>query len=1023
MSNNPFVGLRPYKSSESDFFFGRKKEVEDVLSILQKNKLVLLTGPAGSGKSSIINAGLIPRLKKGFSGQSGNEWAICKFRPGLSSINNLSVSLSQGELVLDHKPKTSDFKTYKKTIENVESLAVAKIYKESEIFNKKNLLIIIDQLEDLFVFNEYSNSNYNETEALLNIAARTVKLTETSIYFVLVLKTEFIKNLSLFSNFQHLISGCEYSLQKLSGQGIHEIIENTFFKKNISFKNSFLEKINNDLKKDLSLLTNLQYLFYNIYQNSKENDIISEENTQDFGTISTVLKIKFSNFFNKLDNDEKIFFEMFYKSLFNLEMSDNNSDYKKLGDLIINSGKDKKFVLDFINKVQLNFQSKFEKIQPIIYQTNENSKYNLNDIIIVNYIKTEIYKWDKEKTWLNEELKFFDDYNLFYNYSKKYKNGSIGLLKSPELDLALNWRNNNFNNENWAKNYNLNYEQTINYINKSEITWNKEIEYKELKRRQDLKRRKRFTQIILGFLLIAIIAFFYAKKEQRIAAEQKIEADIAKEDALNSAKLAEMSRIKADIAKEDALNSAKLEEKSRIKADIEANNARKSAKLAAKQKIEADIAKEFALNLAKLAAERKEEADLARNKAEKLKNASLIETEFFPLVLKLEKLGIDDFEENKLKKLIIIDSALSKALKYEKINLELNNKSKETESLYILLQTSLQVLENKNSYSESSMLIGKTDDKSAIRAISTFEKKMIAYGGDNGLLTIINDSVSKNINILNERLRSIKFINNEKILVGTFEGNLYQINIIDEEINLLNTFDSTIENIYSDYSNYIYLVKENSLSVYDLNFNLIKKNELNISASYYDTNRKSLFLVSENKIFSYTDNTFNELKLYGIQDSSDNEFDLQKTVITSFVKINNLLVLGTQKGQLIFYISTGKNNYKYREKIDVHFTEITKLFFDKYNKILYSSSYDNQLLKYNLFENDSLDIKNANNNLLSLEGHQKWVWDINEYIDYQGKRRLLTSDENGNLISWFLNQKDLVEKVSELQETEKNKMN
>ena len=45
--------------------------------------------------------------------------------------------------------------------------------------------------------------------------------------------------------------------------------------------------------------------------------------------------------------------------------------------------------------------------------------------------------------------------------------------------------------------------------------------------------------------------------------------------------------------------------------------------------------------------------------------------------------------------------------------------------------------------------------------------------------------------------------------------------IIDEKINLLNTFDSPIKNIYSDYSNYIYLVKENSLSVYDLNFNIV----------------------------------------------------------------------------------------------------------------------------------------------------------------------------------------------------------
>jgi WD40 repeat protein len=213
------------------------------------------------------------------------------------------------------------------------------------------------------------------------------------------------------------------------------------------------------------------------------------------------------------------------------------------------------------------------------------------------------------------------------------------------------------------------------------------------------------------------------------------------------------------------------------------------------------------------------------------------------------------------------------------------------------------------------------------------------------------------------------------------------------------------------------------LSVYDLNFNFIKNNKLDISASYYDAKRKSLFLVSENKIFSYTDNTFNELKLSKTQDSSDNEFDLQKTVITSFVKINNLFVLGTQKGQMIFYINIGKNSYEYKEKIDVHFTEITKLFFDNYNKILYSSSYDNQLLKFNLFEKDSLDINNANNNSLSLEGHQKWVWDIDEYVDLEGKRRLLTSDENGNLISWFLNQKDLVERVSELHEKEKNKMN
>ena len=76
MSKNPFIGLRPYKTSENESFHGREKEVESILSIIQKNKLVFLTGPSGSGKTSIINAGIIPRLRNGFTGQSGSRWSI-----------------------------------------------------------------------------------------------------------------------------------------------------------------------------------------------------------------------------------------------------------------------------------------------------------------------------------------------------------------------------------------------------------------------------------------------------------------------------------------------------------------------------------------------------------------------------------------------------------------------------------------------------------------------------------------------------------------------------------------------------------------------------------------------------------------------------------------------------------------------------------------------------------------------------------------------------------------------------------
>ena len=104
----PFPGLRPYRSSESNIFFGREREVEDSLSILQQYKLVTITGDNGSGKTSLIDAGLIPKIQKGFSGQQGKEWSICKFRPGISPIENLSNSLSErGGLYLGGKAKTS----------------------------------------------------------------------------------------------------------------------------------------------------------------------------------------------------------------------------------------------------------------------------------------------------------------------------------------------------------------------------------------------------------------------------------------------------------------------------------------------------------------------------------------------------------------------------------------------------------------------------------------------------------------------------------------------------------------------------------------------------------------------------------------------------------------------------------------------------------------------------------------------------------------------------------------------------
>ena len=965
MSNNPFIGFRPYKTSEKDIFFGKEKEVEKILSIIQKNKLVILTGPSGSGKSSLINAGVIPRLNNGFIGQSGNKWSICKFRPGLSPLYNLSYSLSSGELVKDKKPKTSDFKNYKKIIHDNKGLGVAKIYKDSEINNNKNLLVIIDQLEDLFIFSNYYNGEaLNDDENLLNIVSRTVRLNDTPIYFLVSLKTEYLKHLSSYTNIQEVLSVSQYSIQNIGQDGILKIINETFTKQKIDFEDSLIDNLIKIASKDTSLLTSVQVLFQTFYKSFNKGDTITEENSESLGNLNTIIDLKFSNFYNGLNEEEKIFFETFYKSIFNIQQTDINADFRSINSLIKCSNEGEDFVKAFIIKLNDNFQEKFEIVPITTGFKSKKTFLKLKDVLIQNYIVSQKYKWNKEIQWLEEETKSYEGLITYYNYSENYKNGKIGLLKSPELDLAIKWKNNSYHSDRWSNNYNIDFKQTFDFIEKSETVDLNEKKAKQL----ELLRKKRARKIIyiVGSIVLIVISIISI-----VSLKLKNEADELKIKAIDSAKMAVISA-----------NEARKEKE---KADEARDDARENER-------EAKIQQKAAIK--------------AQKEAEMMRKSSDLENEFYTLSLRLDKLiSQNETYDKEDKQIEIINESLEKASDFEDNSIELNGESQETESLYVLLQKSLQTLENKESYSRTSMLIGKTADNSAVRSIDVIDKKHITYGGDNGKLFYkINDETQFKI-LKNERIRSVKFKNNNEILIGTFNGKIYNYNISKNILDQVYSFNTSVKEIFILSSNDIIIISEESLGLLNSKYDFKDQVNIDISSSYYNKENESIYFSSKNIFYSYKN---------GLKKINLINYELKNKIITSILFFDDYLVLGTKSGEILFYKEDDANNFYHIGKIDLHFTEITKLYYDSTNRILYSSSFDNQLLKYNLFEENILNIKEAKNKHLSLEGHQKWIWNISEYTDNKNRRRLLTIDENGNVISWFLNQENLVDKVKSL---------
>ena len=90
----PFKGLASFQAEDAPFFFGRETLVDDLVRRLQIGRTLVIGGPSGSGKSSMMRAGLIPALAAGALPGS-QHWQILLFSPGSDALGELAHQLGR----------------------------------------------------------------------------------------------------------------------------------------------------------------------------------------------------------------------------------------------------------------------------------------------------------------------------------------------------------------------------------------------------------------------------------------------------------------------------------------------------------------------------------------------------------------------------------------------------------------------------------------------------------------------------------------------------------------------------------------------------------------------------------------------------------------------------------------------------------------------------------------------------------------------------------------------------------------
>ena len=231
-SRNPFPGLRPFEMEEHHLFFGRDGQSDELLRQLRRHSFVAVLGVSGSGKSSLVRAGLFPALYGGMMSSVGSDWRIVVCRPGGDPYRNLARSLALSR-PLDHpdfplqltKNQTILMAMVEATLRrNVNGVSEA--LRLPRVEKSKNYLIVVDQFEELFRFKSLgsSNSSYNEAAAYVKLLLKATKQNEIPIYLTLTMRSEYLGECAQFRDLPEMINQSQYLIPRMTRQQRQEAI-------------------------------------------------------------------------------------------------------------------------------------------------------------------------------------------------------------------------------------------------------------------------------------------------------------------------------------------------------------------------------------------------------------------------------------------------------------------------------------------------------------------------------------------------------------------------------------------------------------------------------------------------------------------------------------------------------------------------------------------------------------------------------------------------------------------------------
>ena len=192
---NPFPGLRPFEMQEKYLFFGREDQTVELLKRLGQARFMAVVGTSGSGKSSLVRAGLLPELHGGTMTDAGSSWEIAVMRPGGDPLTNLAKSLEDSGI---YDTDEEGYYRHLRAMLGRSTMGLIEAVSQSTLEKEDNLLIVVDQFEEIFRFRSSSGKHAEEAANFISLLLEATQQTSKSIFVTITMRSDFLGDCSQF---------------------------------------------------------------------------------------------------------------------------------------------------------------------------------------------------------------------------------------------------------------------------------------------------------------------------------------------------------------------------------------------------------------------------------------------------------------------------------------------------------------------------------------------------------------------------------------------------------------------------------------------------------------------------------------------------------------------------------------------------------------------------------------------------------------------------------------------------------